>query len=550
MDTQIDCLVGKILQVNDPTGTYAFAYDNMGRLTGTTTTYSFLPNTPYTNSYSYDADSNRTGFTAPDGSTNTYTYDTLNRLSTLANSWAGSFGFSYDALSRRTQMTRPNGIATNYSYDKLSHLLSVLHQAGTSTIDGDAYTLDAAGNRTAKTDYLAGVTSNYTYDKIYELTQVMQGTNTTESYSYDPVGNRLSSLGVASYNYNTSNELTSSSSGSYTYDANGNTLTDASGKSYAWDFENRLKQVTLPNSGGTVTFLYDPFGRRIQKVYTTGANPPTTTTTNYLYDHENLIETVDQNGNALSRFAQGQGTDEALAESTAGTTSYYEQDGLDSVMSLTNTVGHLTQTYTYDSFGRLTNSSGSSANYLRYTGREFDSKTGIYYYRARYYDPATGRFLSEDPIGFTGEVDFYGYVGNDSTTLIDPTGMQHKPGSPWHPASGIKFGCKWHDDCATLSWKIQLFKKLIAGHQAWDAAHGTDFHTATGDIQSFINGLNHCIYIHQVKCTNKGPCKTPEPSPEPAPSPEMKPLGGPLPPPIGLGEAIEEILEALGALAG
>ena len=104
--------------------------------------------------------SNRVGYTAPDGSTNSYTYDTLNRLITLANSWAGSFGFSYDSLSRRTQMTRPNGIATNYSYDSLSRLLSVLHQAGGSTIDGDASTLDAAGNRTAKTDYLAGVTSN------------------------------------------------------------------------------------------------------------------------------------------------------------------------------------------------------------------------------------------------------------------------------------------------------------------------------------------------------------------------------------------------------
>jgi YD repeat-containing protein len=121
-------LVGKILQVNDPTGTYAFAYDNMGRLIGTTTTYSFLPNTPFTNSYSYDADSNRTGYTAPDSSTNTYSYDTLNRLATLANSWAGSFGFTYDSLSRRTQMTRPNGTATNYTYDSLSRLLSVLHQ--------------------------------------------------------------------------------------------------------------------------------------------------------------------------------------------------------------------------------------------------------------------------------------------------------------------------------------------------------------------------------------------------------------------------------------
>src|SRR5690348_1965169 len=131
-------------------------------------------------SKSRGADSNRTGFTAPDGSTNTYTYDTLDRLNSLTNSWAGSFGFSYDALSRRTQMTRPNGINTNYSYDNLSRLLSVLHQSGTSTIDGASYTLDSAGNRTAKTDQLAGVTSNYTYDPLYELTQVTQASTTTE----------------------------------------------------------------------------------------------------------------------------------------------------------------------------------------------------------------------------------------------------------------------------------------------------------------------------------------------------------------------------------
>jgi YD repeat-containing protein len=94
-------LIGKVMQVNDPTGTYGFSYDNMGRLTGTSTAYSFLTGT-FTNAYTYDAASNRTGYTAPDSSTNTYSYDTLNRLTALSNSWAGSFGFSYDALSRRT----------------------------------------------------------------------------------------------------------------------------------------------------------------------------------------------------------------------------------------------------------------------------------------------------------------------------------------------------------------------------------------------------------------------------------------------------------------
>jgi YD repeat-containing protein len=93
-------LVGKIQQVSDPTGAYAFAYDNMGRLIGTSTQYTFLPGHNFQNSYSYDAASNRTGMTAPDGSTNTYQYDTLNRLSGLTNSLTGQFGFGFDAPGR------------------------------------------------------------------------------------------------------------------------------------------------------------------------------------------------------------------------------------------------------------------------------------------------------------------------------------------------------------------------------------------------------------------------------------------------------------------
>jgi YD repeat-containing protein len=109
-------------------------------------------------------------------------------------------------------VTRPNGVNTNYTYDGLSHLLSVLHQAGSTTLDGASYGYDYAGNRTSKTNYLNGITSNYGYDAIYELQQVTQSGGTTESYSYDAVGNRLSSSGVPSYSYNASNELTSTSS--------------------------------------------------------------------------------------------------------------------------------------------------------------------------------------------------------------------------------------------------------------------------------------------------------------------------------------------------
>jgi RHS repeat-associated protein len=412
-------LAGKIKQVTDPTGSYGFAYDNMGRLIGTTTQYSFLPGNTYTNSYGYDAASNRTGFTAPDGSTNIYAYDPLNRLSTLTNSLTGQFGFSYDSLSRRTALNRPNGVNTSYSYDSLSRLLNVLYKAGTVTLDGAGYMYDNAGNRTAKINYLNNITEQYTYDPTYQLTQVTQGTTTTESYGYDAVGNRLTSLGMSPYTYNASNELSSTPNTTFTYDGNGNTLTkaDSSGMTtYSWDFENRLTSVTLPGATGTVTFKYDPLSRRVQKVSAASV-------TTYLYGGPDLVEELDAFGNALARNTQGVGIDEPLAELRSNTISYYEQDDLGSVTSLSNSTGAIANTYVYDTFGNAIVSNGSLVNSMEYTGREYDSETGLHYHRNRYYDSSTGRFLSEDPIAWFGGFNFYRYVLNSPTKFIDPFGL-------------------------------------------------------------------------------------------------------------------------------
>jgi RHS repeat-associated protein len=416
-------LVGKIQQVNDPTGTYAFAYDNMGRLIGTTTNYSFLPGKTFTNGYSYDAASNRTGFTDPETGSTTYAYDTLNRLQTLTPPAAisgGSFGFSYDALSRRTQMTRPNSVTTNYGYDNLSHLLSVLHQVSGSTIDGASYTVDSAGNRTAKTDQRLALTTNYGYDSIYQLLSATQSGSTTENYTYDPVGNRLSSLGVASYSNNTSNELTATSNATYGYDLNGNATTKNNSTgitTYAWDFENRMTSVTLPGTSGTVTFKYDPFGRRIYK-------SSSTATSVYAYDGDNIIEETNAAGGVVARYSQGLNIDEPLAMLRSSATSFYHADGLGSVTSLSSGAGSLAQTYTFDSFGKQTASTGSLVNPFQYTGRESDSETGLYYYRARYYDQSAGRFLSEDPLRFSGGRDFYAYALNSPSNFADPTGLK------------------------------------------------------------------------------------------------------------------------------
>ena len=241
---------------------------------------------------------------------------------------------------------------------------------------------------------------------------------TRTKYSYDAVGNRTASLGVSSYTNNSSNEMTATSSASYTYDYNGNSLTKVVGSnttSYAWDYENRMTSVTLPGSGGTVTLKYDPFGRRIYK-------SSSSATSVFAYDGDNLVEETNASGTAVARYSQGLNIDEPLAMLRSSTTSYYQADGLGSVTSLSNSSGALANTYTYDSFGKQTASTGSLVNPFQYTARESDPETGLYYYRARYYDANPGRFLTEDLIRFRAGKNFYSYVHNRPLDLRDPKG--------------------------------------------------------------------------------------------------------------------------------
>ena len=164
-----------------------------------------------------------------------------------------------------------------------------------------------------------------------------------------------------------------------------------------------------------VSFKYDPFGRRIYKSSTSG-------TSVYAYDGDNLIEETNAAEAVVARYEQGLNIDEPLAMRRSATTSYYQSDGLGLVTSLSNSTGAAAQTYTYDSFGNIVATTGSLTNSFRYTGREFDSETSLYYYRARYYDSATGRFLLEDSKGFDAGTNFYVYARSNGVKFNDPFG--------------------------------------------------------------------------------------------------------------------------------
>jgi hypothetical protein len=113
----------------------------------------------------------------------------------------------------------------------------------------------------------------------------------------------------------------------------------------------------------------------------------------YLYSGANLIEEADAGGNLVARYIFGTGIDEPLAAFRNPTWEFYQADGLGSVTSLATTTGTVSDSFVYDSFGNVTSSTGSFSQPFRYTGREWEAETGLYYYRARYYDPTIGRSI-------------------------------------------------------------------------------------------------------------------------------------------------------------
>ena len=176
-----------------------------------------------------------------------------------------------------------------------------------------------------------------------------------------------------------------------------------------------------------------------------------------VFDNEDILFELDGNNNIVARYTHGPGIDEPLVMEKAGQSFFYHADGLGSITDITDSVGVVKQRYTYSSFGKI--ESQLDPNFVQpytFTSREFDSETGLYFYRARYYDSSTGRFISVDPIlspffrGLFGSVRRPGqlvwplptllndpaklhpfsYVQNNPVKSIDPLGLQANPCAP------------------------------------------------------------------------------------------------------------------------
>jgi RHS repeat-associated protein len=156
-----------------------------------------------------------------------------------------------------------------------------------------------------------------------------------------------------------------------------------------------------------------------------------------------VVQEQDSGNVATANLLTGLGIDQVFSRTDAAGERSLLTDALGSTIALADPSGTITTSYTYEPFGAATSTGASSTNRFQFTGRENDGASGLYFYRARYYGPTFGRFISEDPLRFPGgpDANLFAYVGNNPVSLIDPFGLDPGNGFALNPGSGCGFVC-------------------------------------------------------------------------------------------------------------
>lgn len=462
---------GLIASIKDASNnTTTFSYDGHDRLDKTT-----YPNSDYEQNSSYDANGNILTFRTRSGNNITFTYDELNRVKTRAPASQPTVTLTYDLAGRLTKASKPvasgdpssgdfeffydgagrfykekypdakvvehehdengNVIKTTWPdsyyvervYDKVNRLTDVKLNGNTSSAAAILY--DKLSRRT-KLTFGNGVVADYTYeldDDLKTLVHTFSGSSLTLTLAYNKIHEMTSqqmsdgqfmwhpaAAGTTTYaSANNMNQYPTVGGNTFTYNFNG-CLTGDGTWTFGYDTENHLTSAS--KTGTSASYVYDPVHRQAQK--DVGG-----TKTRFIYDLLRRIAEYDGSGNLVTRFVYGVDLDEMLLEvDSAGTITYYSNNHQNSVIAVTPSTGVVSNRYDYSPFGLSGSMSGTSHGF---TGQRFDSETGLYYYKARYYSPEIGRFLQPDPIGYgAGDLNLYGYTGNDPIGFIDPLGLE------------------------------------------------------------------------------------------------------------------------------
>jgi RHS repeat-associated protein len=438
----------------DGTGTSSWTYDSLGRLT------SYENGASAEVQYGYDLDNNATSITYPGGHEVTQGFNNLDQMTSLTDWNSNESTFGYDVNGNLTTEDLANGVGDAYTYDHADNLTGIDDTKSGTTVFAATYTLNSDEQHSTDSSQPSEY-GNYQYSALNQLCYDGSSSSSAcssppsgaRAYSYDSAGNLVDDNGVTqkfnagdelcwTYSGSSSNACGSAPSGatSYTYNNNGGltAITPSSGSATALTYNgaNELTQYQLGSSTAT-TYSYDGDGLRQSK--TTGS-----TTTDFLWSGAGSDQPLlqEKTGSNTTSYIYGP-TSAPLEEILpGGSTYYYANDSLGSTRALTDSSGDVADTDTYDPYGNLTASTGSVANNLLYAGQYLDSESGLYYMRARYYDPLTAQFLTMDPqVRTTGQP--YAYGSDDPTMEGDPSGQYPQyfltgGGTPLPPPANVE----------------------------------------------------------------------------------------------------------------
>ncbi len=360
--------------------------------------------------------------------------------------------YHYDPAGRLLNRILSNGAQTDYRYDDDGRLVQLTNRSADNTlVEALSYQHDALGNSTDISDSISGRTLDYDYDALYRLILVDSSLDSEDRvYTYDKVGNRqtLSENATTYYYCYHATDCSQPPTGNRLINLRTGSLTGPLYRQFAYDDSGRVtgKQDGAGNPMYSVSyngkgrasginshqFAYDANDYRIQK-----------DSKLYHLEGEHLEATYSSAGILQARYLRGVVVDEIVngyhhhsSDPNDWTNYSFHHDQLNSVTALTGHTGTTEETTQFDAFGKPLNLTiPGTGNDLLYTGREYDRATQLYYYRARYYDPEIGRFISEDPLGFGAGINFYAYVGNNPINNNDPTGLLFTPETVWDAAN-------------------------------------------------------------------------------------------------------------------
>ena len=409
---------GNVLTVTDSHGVITRTYDALNRVTSLTDTYG------KTIGYEYDEVGNLTKLTYPDNTAVTYAYDANHNLTTVTD-WANRVtSYTYDKNNRVIGVIKPDGSIAATTYDSKQRVTSTVERtASGAVITGFEYTYDEL-SRIVEEKHLANSTKLcYTYDNLNRVTKrtvknLCDTVLSEETYSYDAAGN-ITDAPDSCFAYDTNNRLTWYKGDPVSYDADGNMLSvvlnGTSGTTFTYDSANRLI------SAGGHTYTYNAEDVRIR-------NLCATEDTKYTYNTNCRLSKLlwkETNG-TVTKYVYGRGL---IGEETNSSFTTYHFDCRGSTVALTDISGNITDTFAYDTYGKLLSRTGTTAIIFGYNGRDgvVTDTNGLIYMRARYYSPDMRRFVNADVVaGAISEavtLNRFAYANGNPVSNIDPFGL-------------------------------------------------------------------------------------------------------------------------------